>query len=162
VLILTLSGYGALLAFLVLFLFPPRLRRVMPGGAVPLTRHRFLADAALGLALLHGLGWLAAEPASWRYLLPSAPLYMLAGLLAQLALLILALTSRQDARQKLSRTRFGFRGPHAILSALLLICALLHVFGAGLLLDGGWKALACALIASLAIAALLRPAARDR
>jgi len=162
IIILTLAGYGALLGFLHLFLFPLRLRRMMPGGAVSLTRHRVIADVALGLTLVHSIGYLAAEPAVWRYLLPSAPLYMLAGLVGLLLLAVLALTSRHKPRQRLTRSTIGFRGQHVVLSALLLIAVLIHVVGAGLLVDSRWKALLCALTAALAIAGLARPAPKER
>ena len=161
VLLLTLPGYGALLAFLHLFLFPLRVRRLMPGGALSLTRHRAVADWALLLALLHGFLYPLIEPASLRYLSLAAPIYMLAGLLAFLLLAILAMTSRHDARQGLARTKFGFRGQHVILSALLLLATLVHVAGAGLLADAMWKQGICALIAAAAIAGLLRPAPRE-
>lgn len=157
VLLLTLPGYGALLAFLHLFLFPLRVRRLMPGGAVSLARHRAVADWALLLALLHGFGYPAMEPAALRYLSAAAPVYMLAGLAALLLLAILALTSRHDARQGLARTRLGFRGQHLVLSALLLAATLIHVAGAGLVADAAWKQALFALVAALAIAGLLRP-----
>ncbi len=161
VLLLTLPGYGALLAFLHLFLFPLRVRRLMPGGALSLTRHRAIADWALILTLLHGFGYLMVEPATLRYLSPAAPVYMLAGLAALLLLAILAATSRHDARQGMARGRFGFRAQHVILSALLLIATGVHVLGAGLLADAGWKRLACALVMALSIAGLIRPAPKE-
>ncbi len=161
VLLLTLPGYGALLAFLHLFLFPLRVRRLMPGGALSLARHRAIADWALLLALLHGFLYPLIEPASLRYLSLAAPVYMLAGLAALLLLAILAMTSRHDARQGLARTKFGFRAQHVILSALLLLATLTHVLGAGLVADSIWKQVLCGLAVSAAIAGLLRPAPRD-
>jgi DMSO/TMAO reductase YedYZ heme-binding membrane subunit len=158
---LTLPGYGALLAFLHLFLFPLRIRRLMPGGALPLARHRAVADCALLLALLHGFLYPLAEPASLRYLSAAAPVYMLAGLIALLLLAILAMTSRHDARQGLARTRLGFRGPHVVLYALLLVASLVHVLGAGWVANDPWKQAACALPAALAIAGLLRPIPKE-
>ncbi len=161
VLLLTLPGYGALLAFLHLFLFPLRVRRLMPGGALSLARHRAVADCALLLALLHGFLYPLIEPASLRYLSPAAPVYMLAGLLALVLLAILAMTSRHDARQGLARTKFGFRAQHVILSSLLLPATLVHVAGAGLVADTVWKQVVCAAIGAAAIAGLLRPAPKD-
>ena len=161
VLILTLAGYGAWLAFLYLFLFPLRVRRLMPGGALSLTRHRQVADIALILSLAHGFGYVMAEPATLRYLSPAAPVYMLAGLAALALLAILAMTSRHDARQTLARTRLGFRTQHVILSALLLAATLLHVVGAGLLADAVWKQATCGLVTALAIFGLLRPSPAD-
>lgn len=160
-LLLTLPGYGALLAFLHLFLFPLRVRRLMPGGAVSLARHRAVADWALLLVLLHGFGYPMMEPATLRYLSFGAPVYMLAGLTALLLLAILAMTSRHDARQGLARTRIGFRGQHVVLSVLLLAATALHVVGAGLLADAIWKQAAFALVAALSIAGLLRPAPKE-
>lgn len=161
VLILTLAGYGALLGFIHLFLFPLRMRRLMPGGSLNLARHRLIADWALILTLLHSFGYLIVEPATMRYLSPAAPVYMLAGLAALLFLALLATTSRHDARQGLARSWLGFRSQHVILSALLLAATLVHVLGAGLLADTLWKRGALALVAALAIAGLLRPAPRS-
>lgn len=161
VLILTLAGYGALLGFIHLFLFPLRMRRLMPGGSLNLARHRLIADWALILTLLHSFGYLIVEPASLRYLSPAAPIYMLAGLAALLFLALLATTSRHDARQGLARSWFGFRAQHVILSALLLAATLVHVLGAELLADALWKRAALALVAALAIAGLLRPVPRS-
>jgi len=160
VLALTLAGYGALLGFLSLFLFPLRVRRLMPGGALPLARHRLIADWALILTLLHVFGYLTVEPATLRYLSPAAPVYMLAGLAALLVLALLATTSRRDARQGMARSWFGFRTQHVILSALLLAAALVHVLGAGLLADALWKRAVLALATALAIVGLLRPGPR--
>jgi len=161
VLILTLAGYGAVLGFLYLFLFPLRVRRLMPGGALSLTRHRLIADWALILTLLHGFGYLMVEPATMRYLSPSAPVYMLAGLAALLVLALLSGTSRHDARQGMARSWFGFRTQHVILSALLLVATLVHVLGAGLLADAVWKQALLALVSALAIAGLLRPTPKE-
>ena len=161
VLVLTLAGYGALLGFLHLFLFPLRVRRLMPGGALTLTRHRLIADWALILTLLHSFGYLMIEPATLRYLSLAAPVYMLAGLAALLFLALLATTSRHDARQGMARSWFGFRVQHVILSVLLLAAVLVHVLGAGLLADSVWKQAAIAVLAALAIAGLLRPAPKS-
>jgi Class III cytochrome C family/Ferric reductase like transmembrane component len=95
-----------------------------------LPHHKAIADAVLGLAVLHSMAYFIAEPASLRYLLPTAPAYMLAGVAAVLAMAILAATSSQTLRRKLARSRFGFRGQHIFLSALLLMLAPLHVLGA--------------------------------
>jgi len=161
VILLTLSGYGALLGFLHLFLFPLRVRRLMPGGAVSLSRHRAIADWALILTLVHAFGYLMFEPATLRYLSLGAPVYMLAGLIALALLAILALTSRHDSRQSLARSRFGFRAQHVVLSALLLLATLLHVVGAGLLADARWKQAAGAVIVALAIGGLARPGPKE-
>jgi len=161
VLALTLAGYGALLGFLYLFLFPLRVRHLMPGGALNLARHRLIADWALILTLLHSFGYLMVEPATLRYLSLAAPVYMLAGLTALLVLALLATTSRHDARQGMARTWFGFRTQHVILSAVLLTAILLHVLGAGLVADALWKRAALALVTALAVAGLLRPAPRS-
>ncbi len=160
-LVLTLAGYGALLGFLYLFLFPLRVRLLMPGGALSLARHRRIGDWALILTLLHGFGYLMAEPATMRYLSPAAPIYMLAGLAGIIFLAILATTSRHDARQGMARSRFGFRSYHVVLSVLLLVSVLAHVLGAGLLADAKWKQAALALVVALAIAGLLRPKPKE-
>lgn len=155
--ILTLAGYGALLGFLLLFLLPLRTRRPMPGGSLTLARHRLIADWALILTLLHTFGYLMAEPATLGYLSFAAPVYMLAGLAAMPLLALLATTSRQGP----ARSRAGFRVRHVILSALLVVATLIHVLGAGLLIDSGWKQAALAIAAALAVVGLLRPAAKE-
>jgi DMSO/TMAO reductase YedYZ heme-binding membrane subunit len=154
--LLTGTGYAATLAAVFLFIFPLRLRRRMPGGAVSLTLHRQLGWAVLALATLHGLGYLLLEPSSLDYLTPAAPFYMLAGLLALLLLLALCLSSGHQPRLRLSRSRVGFRGPHLIASALVLLLTSLHVCGAGLWLDAPWKIILWALLLALAVIGLLR------
>ncbi len=154
--LLTLCGYAALLPLLHLFLFPIRYRRTMPGGAVPLPAHRLLALVGLALAALHSVGYLLLEPSSLRYLTPAAPFYMLAGLLALLLLLALVLSSSKRMRHRMSEGALGYRGPHLIGSALLLLLLSLHVCGAGLLFDSAWKMIAWSAILALAIAGLLR------
>lgn len=155
---LTLSGYGAVLATLYLFVSPLRLRQFMPGGALPLTEHRRIGTAALILTLLHSVGYLVAEPTTWSELSPAAPLFMLAGLAALIILLLLSVTSRHDPRLRLSRSRWGFRGLHLILSMMLLLLMTMHIGAAGLALDAPWKNALWALLAALAMAGLLRRA----
>jgi len=155
---LTLIGYGAVLATLYLFVSPLRLRRFMPGGALPLTEHRRIGTAALFLALLHSIGYLVTEPATLRELSPSAPLFMLAGLTALIILLLLSVTSRHDPRLRLARSRWGFRGLHLILSMMLLLLMSVHIGAAGLALDTVWKNALWALLAALVMAGLLRRA----
>jgi Class III cytochrome C family len=122
-------GYCAGLLALLLYLYPLRGRDAH--GAVlshrrllSISQHRQLGWVALGFATAHVVIVLTVQPLTLRYLLPSAPLYMLCGLAAWVALAALVATGLA-MRKSL----------HAILASLFLVLLGAHLIGSGQLLD---------------------------
>jgi hypothetical protein len=138
-----------------------------------LSQHRRIGWIVLILGLLHAAILLVAQPLIGHYLLPSAPLYMLLGLLALifLAILVASGLSARTALRKAS-VKHASRGSaplptsvstHAILAALLLGLIAAHVLGSHQLVDKPAKAITlCALLALPLLWAALRIALRRR
>jgi hypothetical protein len=168
-------GYAALAFAAILYLYPLRGDGLPHRRLFTLSQHRRIGWVALALGALHVGVLLVAQPLTSRYLLPSAPLYMLSGLAAFVALAILVATGL-SARSSLRRwparapstsipgatptTRATFpaagvsrRPPtsislHSILAALLLALIAAHVIGSHQLVDTRAKALTlCVLLA---------------
>jgi len=95
-------GYLALVAAVVLYLYPLRAHGVPHRRLFALSQHRRIGWIALYIAGLHAAILLAAQPLIGHYLLPSAPLYMLCGLAAFIALAVLVATGI-SARSALRR-----------------------------------------------------------
>ena len=95
--------------------------------------HRDLAWWLTALALAHVLGVLWLEPRTLDYLLPTAPDYLLAGLLGLLLSLVLIVTSL--ARYKRGWQQTSWRRWHGALSIASLGLMLWHVLAAGYYLD---------------------------
>lgn len=157
-------GYVAVVFALLLFLYPLRRRGLPHRRLISVTQHRRIGWLALILALLHALLLLVIEPLTGQYLLPSAPLYMLCGVVALIALAVLVPTGLKARRRLRSAARStAKRTPlagltHATLSALLLGFLAAHVLGSGQLLDKPTKAVTvCALLALTLAWSVLQP-----
>jgi predicted CXXCH cytochrome family protein len=124
---------------------------------------------------LHAAVLLVAQPLIGHYLLPSAPLYMLFGLGALIALAILVatgLSARSALRNALKTTKAprtsAPRHPtsvstHAILAALLLALTAAHLLGSHQLLDRSAKSITfCVLLALPLLWAAFRITLRRR
>ena len=85
-------GYASLVVAATLYLYPLRGAGLPHKRLFTLTQHRRIGWIALGLGLLHTAILLVAQPLVGHYLLPSAPLYMLLGLVALVVLAILVAT----------------------------------------------------------------------
>ncbi len=144
-------GYCAGLVALLLYLYPLRGRDAR-GAVLPhrrllsISQHRQLGWVALGFATAHVVIVLAVQPRTFRYLLPSAPLYMLCGIAAWVALAALVVTGlvvRKSLRGSLPPgSNAGYprlRVLHAILSSLFLALLGAHFIGSGQLLDAPVK-----------------------
>lgn len=123
-----LAGLAALLACLLLVLWPVRPRSPPAPRTLALRRHRDLGLAALGLGLGHALVLWWSEPQLWLHLLPSAPVYMLAGTLALLLLAYLALGGVWPLRRRLAPATFQIR--HLVAALLFVVLAVGHALGA--------------------------------
>src|SRR5574340_685448 len=81
-----IAGYAAGALAVTLVIYPLRRPGLAKGRRSSLWQHRQLGWAALGFALVHVALLLASQPLTARYLLPSAPLYMLCGIGGLIAL----------------------------------------------------------------------------
>jgi hypothetical protein len=175
-------GYLALVSGATLYLYPLRGEGLPHRRLFTLSQHRRIGWIVLILGLLHAAILLVAQPQIGHYLLPSAPLYMLLGLVALIFLAILvasglcARTALRKAAPRASRvasstdSRFGAPAPlptsvstHAILAALLLALIAAHIRGSHQLVDQPAKAITlCALLALPLLWAAFRIALRRR
>jgi hypothetical protein len=153
-------GYASLVFAFALYVFPLR------GDAIPhrrlfaLSQHRRIGWIALYLAGLHAAILLAAQPLTAHYLLPSAPLYMLCGIAAFMALAVLVATGI-SARSTLRRATASRMQPtrassssvtaHAVLAALLLGMLGAHIIGSGQLADRPVKTVTVCVLLALAL-----------
>jgi hypothetical protein len=153
---LDLSGYGAALCLLHLFLFPLRKRLSMPGGPVALSLHHRISDCGLVLTVAHTAGYLVMQPLTLDYLLPTAPIYMLAGLLALVLYVVLTVISLHGPRRRLFSSSRWFQAMHLILATILLVAVVLHVVGSSLFLNTVWKQAIFGLVAGVAVIGVLR------
>ena len=174
-------GYLALVSAATLYLYPLRGEGLPHRRLFTLSQHRRIGWIVLILGLLHAAILLVVQPLIGHYLLPSAPLYMLLGLVALifLAILVASGLSARTALRKASvprasrdssstDPRIGARAPlptsvsiHAILAALLLALIAAHILGSHQLVDEPAKAITlCALLALPLLWAAFRIALR--
>lgn len=148
-------GYGSLVFAAVLYLFPLRGDGVPHRRLFTASQHRRLGWIALILAGLHTAILLVAQPLVGHYLLPSAPLYMLCGLAALIALAVLVATgisARSSLRHPApSGAAHSSVVAHAVLAALLLGLLGAHIIGSGQLVDRPVKILTCCVLLALAL-----------
>jgi Class III cytochrome C family len=149
-------GYAALALAAALYLYPLRGEGLPHRRLSTLSQHRRIGWWVLTLSILHTAILLLAQPLTSRYLLPSAPLYMLSGIAALVALAILVptgLSARSSLRK--ARTQTSSHAPpasastHATLAALLLALIGAHVIGSHQLIDTRAKALTLCLLLAI-------------
>jgi hypothetical protein len=177
-------GYGALVVAVTLYLYPLRGEGLPHKRLFTLSQHRRIGWITLVLGLLHAAILLISQPLVGHYLLPSAPLYMLLGVIALIALAVLvatglsarsALRSASTRRTRASEsqtqktpgapspTTFSARATppsvstHAILAALLLTLTAAHILGSHQLANQPAKIVTvCALLSLPLLWAALR------
>jgi Class III cytochrome C family len=171
------TGYVALVLATTLYMYPLRGDGLPHRRLFTLSQHRRIGWIALTLGALHAAILLLAQPLVGHYLLPSAPLYMLLGLTALIALAVLVATGLA-ARSTLRKTLAPGTSPprpsqphaprasvstHAILAALLPALIAAHLVGSAQLIDGRTKAsTACLLLALPLLWAAYRGTHRHR
>lgn len=149
-----LLGYAATIFAVLLYIYPLR-GRGANGSTLPhrrlftISHHRRFGWIALGFAGLHTGIVLVAQPLTVRYLLPSAPMYMLCGTAALVGLAILVptgLSARTAMRGPPARRLAGVF--HAAVAALFPGLLAAHLIGSGQLVDTAAKSISvCALLA---------------
>lgn len=113
------NGLGFLAFAGVLFQMVPRAR----SGR----QHEFLGYAVLACTLAHAFWFLTGDGTVRFYLLPGAPAYMWAGLIALIALSMLTILARLPDRMRIHPRFRTFRRVHRILAFTAVGSALLHV-----------------------------------
>lgn len=149
------AGYGSLVFALTLYLYPLRGAGIPHRRLFTVSQHRRIGWIALILAALHAAILLAAQPSTGRYFLPSAPLYMLCGIAALVALAVLVATGI-SVRSKLGRSSpagasTSLVTSHAVLAALLLGLLGAHIVGSGQLIDRPIRSVTCCVLLALAL-----------
>src|SRR5262249_26994790 len=124
-----------------------------------LSQHRLVGWWTLGVALIHALVLLSAQPSVGRYLLPSAPIFMWCGLAALIFAAVLVqtgLAARSAMRTPTTPTRsVKFATAHGVLGALLLLTGYLHIAGSAQVVSGLIKTGTVALLVALPIVWLI-------
>jgi predicted CXXCH cytochrome family protein len=148
-------GYGSLVFAVVLYLYPLRGEGIAHRRLFTVSQHRRIGWIALSLAALHTAILLVAQPLTGHYLLPSAPVYMLCGFAALIALAVLVATGI-SARAALRRTAAPRASSanvatHVVFAGLLLGLLGAHAVGSGQLLDRGPKTVTCCVLLALAL-----------
>ena len=111
--------------------------------------HRNLAVASLLLCIVHSLGYLILDPTLTEYLLPAAPAYMLAGIVAFLSLLLVTTTSFPTPRRRLYPSFSTFRSGHRILFLVILAGSVWHTVGTDFSLTAFWQTVAIGILLGL-------------
>ncbi len=148
-------GYGSLVFTLTLYLYPLRGEGIPHRRLFTVSQHRRLGWIALILALAHVAILLVAQPSTGRYFLPSAPLYMLCGIAALIALAVLVATGI-SVRSKLGRgapagASTSLVITHAVLATLLLGLLGAHIVGSGQMVDRPIRSVTCCVLLALAL-----------
>ena len=104
-----------------------------------LRMHRNLALLATLIAALHAVGYLIIDPIVVEHFLPTAPAFMLLGLLAFALLVATTYSSLPKPRQRTYRGFAAFRAWHRALYLLLLAATGWHVFGTQFSISSVWQ-----------------------
>lgn len=102
-------------------------------------RHELLGYWVLALAFAHGFWLLAVDGVVRFYLMPGAPFYMWAGLVALIVLSALALMSHMPERRHWHKSRAAFRRLHRALSVGVIAATGLHVTLSRFYLSRGYQ-----------------------
>ena len=133
-------GYLAATMVLLLFLYPIIMYRI-PGlsGRFFSDFHRHAGFVIFILAFLHVLIMLIEEPLLIEHIKPTAPAYMLSGLLAWILLALLVIFSLKKTRQKLFKDTGIFRNFHIFGGCLIILLICYHITTSGYYANTLWK-----------------------
>ncbi len=133
-------GYLALAIYLLLFVYRGRAHRFPAySGRFFANLHRDLGYIAMLLLAAHVGTLLLIEPLLLEHLKPTAPLHMLAGLLALILMLLLVCFSVPTLRRQLWPDYHLFRKMHAVVAVAIVALTAFHVYGSGFYLNSTWK-----------------------
>ncbi len=126
-----LAGLVASLLCIFLCGAPVRPRDSSPPVLVSLRRHTFIGWAAVGAVTLHVGGLVLADRNVIEYLMPSMPIYIAAGVLAALVLLLLVSSAAFPVTRHLWHSHRAFQATHVIGGGLLISMIAAHVIATG-------------------------------
>jgi hypothetical protein len=134
----------------------------VPASRPRLRLHRNLALLATVLVVAHAIGFVLADPILIEYLLPTAPLYMLVGVVAGIGLLIVTTSSLPGPRSAVYGGFPRFRRWHRLLFGVVLGGAVWHTLGTRFTLAEDWQIGAIGVLTGIApiVAYLARRADR--
>jgi len=131
-----LLGYLTIACCILLFVYAGRPRAFPPfSGRFFANIHRDLGYAALFFAIAHVAILLISEPLLLEHLKPTAPLYMLAGLVASLILLFLVIGSIPRWRRRIWPNYHRFKFLHAWLAVVCIALSCWHILGSSFYLN---------------------------
>jgi hypothetical protein len=151
-----LLGLLGTLACVALCACPVRPRESAPPVLLSLERHEFLGWLALAAALLHALLALLSDHTVLSYLLPTAPLYQLAGIAALLGLATLVTTASACARRRIWKSHRNFQATHIAAGCLVAVLLGAHVLTTGRYTGGLGRRLLYVTVAACGLALLLQ------
>ncbi len=131
-----LAGLGAAILCVCLCGAPLRARNATPPTLMSLRRHSLLGWLAVVAVALHVGGLLLTDRSVLEYLKPSMPIYMAAGVLATLLLLLLVASAALPARQHLWSNHRIFQANHVIAGGLFIAMTAVHVISTGRYIGG--------------------------
>jgi hypothetical protein len=134
-----ICGLAGFIACIVLAGAPIRPRLAKPRGLLALRTHAWLGWIALGAVVLHVSGLLLSDHKVLEYLMPTAPLYQLAGIAAAVLLIALTLSAIAGSRRRLWSSHRGFQASHVTLSCALLWLSTAHVIVTGRYAGNRWS-----------------------
>jgi hypothetical protein len=110
---------------------PVRARDSSPPALLPLRWHTLIGWGAVAAVTLHVGGLLLADRSVLEYLKPSMPIYMAAGALAALVLLLLVSSAALPMRRYLWSSHRAFQASHVIAGGVLIAMVAAHVIATG-------------------------------
>ena len=123
-------GFSAMALMLILFAYTSQPRRFpIFNGKFFVNLHKHLGYLALLFVLAHIIVLISYEPLLLEHLKPSAPYYMLSGLLASLASLVLVVASVPFVRKKIWDRHTDFKNTHVVLSVTVMVLIFIHILG---------------------------------
>ena len=122
-----LAGLCAVILCIGLCGAPVRARDSSPPAMLSLRRHTLIGWSAVAAVTLHVGGLLLADRNVLEYLKPSMPIYMVAGALAALLLLLLVSSAALPVRRSLWNSHRAFQASHVIAGGLLIALVAVHV-----------------------------------
>jgi DMSO/TMAO reductase YedYZ heme-binding membrane subunit len=125
------AGLGAAALCIGLCGAPVRARDASPPSLLSLRRHTLIGWIATAAVTLHVGGLVLADRQVVEYLKPSMPIYMAAGALAALLLLLLVTSSALPVRRYLWSNHRAFQASHVIAGGLLIVLVAVHVIATG-------------------------------
>ena len=135
-----LAGLCATLLCIFLCGAPLRARDASPASLLSLRWHTLLGWGVVVAVTLHVAGLVVADHGVIEYLKPSMPIYMAAGALATVLLLLLVSSATASLRRLVWKNHRAFQASHVIAGGALVALVALHVVATGRYVGGHGRA----------------------